>query len=159
MSGDCNIYGGFVVGNSPPSPSETVSWGNIKGDISNQKDLKIELDKKVENESGKKLSSNDFTDENKQKLDKLNTTVISTLSPTKWVNLKDDIYTQTVLLGGIKSEDSVIADIILDEDESISKEETDCWNKILKIEINNGSIKAYYQGIPPDILLNIKIKI
>ncbi len=69
MSGDCNTYGGFVAG-SGGGTTDTV-WGDITGNISNQKDLIRELEKKVNKEENEGLSSNDFTNKNKEKLDKV----------------------------------------------------------------------------------------
>lgn len=70
-------------------------WGNIEGDISKQEDLQFELQSirdsitnneyddteikealanKVDKEDGKQLSTNDFTDEYKQKIDSIGET-------------------------------------------------------------------------------------
>lgn len=153
MSGDCNIYGGFVSG-----PSK-ANWGDIQGEISSQEDLISELDKKVDKVEGKNLSSNDFTNEEQEKLSKLNTIFTFSLSPDKWEFFNENIYTQTVDFETIKSTDSVIANIALSEDENISQMELECWNKVTKIEINDGSITTYFKGKIPSISLNIKIKI
>ena len=153
MSGDCNIYGGFVSGSSK------TNWGDIQGEISSQEDLISELDKKVDKIEGKDLSSNDFTDEEQEKLRKLNTIFTFSLSPDKWEFFNENIYTQTIDFETVKSTDSVIANIVLSEDENISQMELECWNKVTKIEINDGSITTYFKGKIPSISLNIKIKI
>lgn len=153
MSGDCNIYGGFVSGSSK------TNWGDIQGEISSQEDLISELDKKVDKIEGKDLSSNDFTDKEQEKLRKLNTIFTFSLSPNKWEFFNENIYTQTVNFETVKSTDSVIANIVLSEDENISQMELECWNKVTKIEINDGSITTYFKGKIPSISLNIKIKI
>ena len=44
------------------------SWGNITGEIEKQEDLKVKLDSKVDKVDGKQLSTNDYTDEDKEKL-------------------------------------------------------------------------------------------
>ena len=67
MSGDCSIYGGFVVGTS------NVNWGDIQGEISNQSDLMSELDKKVDKIDGKGLSTNDYDNTAKEAVDSLGT--------------------------------------------------------------------------------------
>lgn len=157
MSGDCNIYGGFVAG-SGEGTSDAV-WGDITGNISNQKDLMAKLEKKVDKEENKGLSSNDFTNENKEKLDKLNTIFEFSLSPDSWELFNNDIYTQKVFLESIKSSDTVVADISLSSDMELATKEYECWSRITKIEINDGNIKPYYRGEIPDISLNIKIKI
>lgn len=48
-------------------------WGELKGNIEDQTDLKDALDAKVDTESGKGLSSNDYTTEEKNKLSSLPT--------------------------------------------------------------------------------------
>lgn len=153
MSGDCNIYGGFVSGSSK------TNWGDIQGEISSQEDLISALDKKVDKIEGKDLSSNDFTDEEQEKLSKLNNIFTFSLSPDKWDFFNENIYTQTIDFETVKSTDSVIANIALSEDENTSQMELECWNKVTKIEINDGSITTYFKGKIPSISLNIKIKI
>lgn len=153
MSGDCNIYGGFVSGSSK------ANWGDIQGEISSQEDLISELDKKVDKIEGKDLSSNDFTDEEQEKLRKLNTIFTFSLSPNKWEFFNENIHTQTIDFETVKSTDSVIANIVLSEDENTSQMELEYWNKVTKIEISDGSITTYFKGKIPSISLNIKIKI
>lgn len=158
MSGDLNIYGGFVVGSGGGSSSGTF-WGDIQGQVSNQSDLVSEFDKKVDKIEGKTLSSNDFTDKEQEKLSKLNTLFTFSLSPDRWELFNNDIYTQTVSFENIKSTDTVIADISFSDDAELATKEYECWSKITKIQINNGSIKTYYRGGPPTIVLKVKIKI
>ncbi len=110
MSGDCNIYGGFVSGSSK------ANWGDIQGEISSQEDLISALDKKVDKIEGKDLSSNDFTDEEQEKLNRLNTVFTFSLFPDKWEFFNENIYTQTIDFETVKSTDSVIANIVLSED-------------------------------------------
>ena len=153
MSGDCNIYGGFVSGSSK------ANWGDIQGEISSQEDLISALNKKVDKIEGKDLSSNDFTDEGQEQLRKLNTIFTFSLSPDKWEFFNENIYTQTVNFETVKSTDSVIANIVLSEDENTSQMELEYWNKVTKIEISDGSITTYFKGKIPSISLNIKIKI
>lgn len=153
MSGDCNIYSGFVSGSSK------ANWGDIQGEISSQEDLISALDKKVDKIEGKDLSSNDFTDEEQEKLRKLNTIFTFSLYPNKWEFFNENIYTQTIDFETVKSTDSVIANIVLSEDENTSQMELEYWNKVTKIEINDGSITTYFKGKIPSISLNIKIKI
>ena len=49
----------------------TVPWGGISGTLSNQTDLQSELDLKVDKVSGKGLSTNDYTDDEKTKLSEI----------------------------------------------------------------------------------------
>ena len=159
MSGDCNIYGGFVVGSGNDGSSSEMFWGNIKGQISNQSDLVLELDKKVDKYDDKVLSSNDFTDEEQAKLNRLNTIFTFSLSPDNWELFNENIYYQTTILETVKSTDSVVADIILSSDTELSEQELECWSKIIKITINDGSITTYLKGEITSISLNIKIEI
>ena len=159
MSGDCNIYGGFVVGSENDGSSSEMFWGNIKGQISNQSDLVLELDKKVDKYDDKVLSSNDFTDEEQAKLNRLNTIFTFSLSPDNWELFNENIYYQTTILETVKSTDSVVADIILSSDTELSEQELECWSKIIKITINDGSITTCLKGEIPSISLNIKIEI
>ncbi len=157
MSGDCNIYGGFVAG-SGGGTSDAV-WGDITGNISNQKDLMRELEKKVDKEENKGLSSNDFTNKNKEKLDKLNTIFEFSLSPDSWELFNDNIYTQIAYLEAIRANDTAIAEMSFSEDEILCQKELEYWSNIFKIEIFDGYIKTYLIEKIPDISLNIRIKI
>ena len=159
MSGDCNIYGGFVVGSGGGSSSSETFWGNIKGEISNQSDLIVQLDNKIDKDDDKVLSSNDFTDEEQAKLSRLNTIFTFSLFPDKWELFNENIYYQTTILETIKSTDSVVADIVLSSDTELSEQEIELWSKVIKITINDGSVTTYFKGEIPNISLNIKIKI
>lgn len=140
-------------------PIVTQNTGESTDKVMSQVAVTNELDGKVDKIKGKGLSTNDFTTEAQEKLNKLNTFFKFSLSPDRWELFNNDIYTQTVSFESIKSTDSVIADISLSDDEQISKKEHECWDKITKIEINDGNIKTYYRGEIPDISLNVKIKI
>lgn len=158
MSGDCNIYGGFAASSGGGSSSETF-WGDIKGQVSNQSDLISEFNKKVDKIEGKGLSSNDFTDKEQTKLNRLNTAFTFSLSPDKWEFFNERVYSQTVILKTIKSTDSVVADIVLSPDVDLSEQELEWWSKVMKITVNDGSVTTYFKGEIPDTQLNIKIKI
>lgn len=157
MSGDCNIYGGFVAG-SGGGTSDAV-WGDITGNISNQKDLMREFEKKVDKEENKGLSSNDFTDKDQEKLNKLNTIFTFSLSPDRWELFNDNIYTQIAYLEAIKTNDTAVAEICLSKDGVLSQKELEYWSNIFKIELCDGYIKTYLKGEIPDISLQIRIKI
>ena len=45
---------------------ENTNWGEIKGDITNQLDLNAELNKKVDKIENKQLSTNDYSDDDKE---------------------------------------------------------------------------------------------
>ena len=55
----------------PTNTGSTSRWGNIEGDIEDQEDLQEALDIKVDKEVGKGLSTNDFTNDDKDKLNSL----------------------------------------------------------------------------------------
>ena len=55
----CNIYGGFTI---------YAKWGEIQGDLLNQTDLRDALNSKVDKIEGKSLSTNDYTNEDKNKV-------------------------------------------------------------------------------------------
>lgn len=157
MSGDCNIYGGFVAG-SGGGTTDAV-WGDITGNISNQKDLMAKLEKKVDKEENKGLSSNDFTNKNKEKLDKLNTIFEFSLSPDRWELFNDNIYTQIAYLEAIRANDTAVAEMSFSEDEILCQKELEYWSSIFKIELCDCYIKTYVTEKIPDISLNIRIKI
>ena len=156
MPGDCNIYGGFQT---EKASENSTYWGDIKGDISYQTDLKNILDSKVDKESGKSLTSNDFTDVLKQKLERIKTIYEITFLPKNWETLENNIYTQTVAIQGIKETDAAIADLIVSDDLATRTLELEVWSNIIKIEINKGNIKAFLQGEIPEIALNARILI
>ena len=127
--------------------------------IMSQKEVTEHLQTKMDKESGKVLSSNDFTDEDKEKLNKLNHIFEISLSPDRWGLLDGDIYMQKVSVQSIKSTDTAVAEISLSNDNTLSQKEQEYWSNITKIELCDGFIKAYLQGTIPDITLNIRIKI
>ena len=157
MSGDCNIYGGFQSEKS--SEISNIYWGDIKGDILYQADLKNILDEKVDKETGKILTSNDFSDSLKEKLERLNHVYEVILLPENWELENNNIYFQTLQISEIKSTDTAIADLALSDDLATRILELEMWSNIIKIEINDGNITAYFQGEIPTIALNIRILI
>jgi len=156
MSGDCNIYGGFIVSSS--STSTNASWGDIKGNILNQSDLIIELDKKVDKVEGKSLSSNDFTDELKEKLNNINKVYLISIEKS-WNKISDDVYTQSIPVNGIKKDEIAIVNVELSDDPILADKELEAWNKISRIVINDGSIVIYCFNGTPSVEIKIKIKI
>lgn len=156
MAVDCNIYGGFVSGGS----STEAVWGDIKGTIENQTDLIEKLNAKMDKQEDKGLSTNDFTDEAKDKLDKLNNTFIFSLLPNQWESTgQDDTYVQRGDFDFIDATDNVTAYILLSDDTELANKESLYWEKLEKIVTNDGYLSAYINGEIPDITLNIKIKI
>ena len=157
MSGGCNIYGGFVVGSSSEPSTNSTSWGNITGNILNQKDLNEKLDSKIDKIDGKGLSSNDFTDELREKLLNVNKTYLISIEKI-WNKISDNTYTQIIPVTGIKEKDVAIVNVELSDDLNIADLELKAWSKISSISINNGSITVYCKNGTPDIDLKIKIK-
>ncbi len=151
MSGDCNIYGGFVSGSS------RTNWGDIQGKISSQKDLISELDKKADKVEGKDLSSNDFTDELREKLINVNKTYLIRIEKI-WNKISDNTYTQIIPVTGIKEKDVAIVNVELSDDLNLADAELKAWSKISSISINNGNITVYCKNGIPDTDLKIRIK-
>ena len=153
--GDCNIYGGFASG-----VQTEAKWGSITGDISEQTDLSNELDKKIEREEGKTLSTNDFTDSDKEKLDKLNNIYIFPLSSDNWEYLElEEVYKQRIEFENIKETDTVIADIELSKNEETAEKEKAIWNRVESVIISDGYMTIYIKDNAPDITINLKVKI
>ena len=151
MSGDCNIYGGFVSGSS------RANWGDIRGEISSQKDLMSELNTKIDKVEGKDLSSNDFTDELREKLINVNKTYLIRIEKI-WNKISYNTYTQIIPVTGIKEKDVAIVNVELSDDLNLADLELKAWSKISSISINNGSITVYCKNGIPDTDLKIRIK-
>ena len=115
MSGRCNIYGGFVVGSSSDSSTTSTSWGNITGNILDQKDLTEKLDSKIDKIDGKGLSSNDFTNEMQDKLINVNKSYLISVDKV-WSNFSENIYMQVIPVNGIKEKDIAMVCIELSDD-------------------------------------------
>lgn len=152
MSGGCNIYGGFVVGGSSGSSTTSASWGNITGNISNQKDLAEKLDSKID-----KTEVKDFINEIQDNLVGLNKIYLITIDKV-WSNFSENTYMQVIPVNGIKEKDIAMVCIELSDDETLADKELQVWNRITKIVINNGSITAYIKGKVPDVSIKIRIK-
>lgn len=157
MSGGCNIYGGFVVGSSSGSSATSASWGNITGNISNQKDLTEKLDSKIDKIEGKGLSSNDFTNEMQDKLVSVNKSYLISIDKV-WSNFSENTYMQVIPVNGIKEKDIAMVCIELSNDETLADKELEVWNRVTRIVINNGSITIYIKGKVPDVSIKIRIK-
>ncbi len=154
MSGDCNVYGGFVVGQS----SSGAKWGEIKGTISSQLDLLSALNDKVDKVKNKGLSSNDYTDSDKDKLSRVNA-VYSVLVGTNWNEFVDGVYVQNIDINGIRATDSVVADIVLDTDPLVAEAEMEAWNCVSRIIINDGSVTIHCYNSTPKIKFTMRLKI
>ena len=59
----------LIVEKSISNLNSSGSWGSISGNIDSQLDLKAQLESKVDKEDGKTLSSNDYSNEDKEKLE------------------------------------------------------------------------------------------
>lgn len=153
MAGDCNMYGGFVVSQS----SSGARWGEIQGTLSNQSDLLSALNNKVDKVSNKDLSSNDYTDLDKEKLSRLNT-IKSVLVGTNWNTIDDGVYTQDLEVDDIRATDSVVAGIILNTDPLKAKLEIEAWSYVSRIVINDGSITIYCYKSMPKTEFTIQLK-
>ena len=76
----CNIYGGFTIyakwgeiqgdllDQTDLAEALKVNWGEISGNIADQTDLNNILNSKMDKIEGKSLSTNDYTNEDKNKV-------------------------------------------------------------------------------------------
>ena len=110
-----------------------------------QKAITQELEKKIDKIEGKDLSSNDFTDELREKLINVNKTYLIRIEKI-WNKISDNTYTQIIPVTGIKEKDVAIVNVELSDDLNLAD------------AINNGNITVYCKNEIPDTDLKIKIK-
>ena len=122
-----------------------------------QKAITQELEKKTDKIEGKDLSSNDFTDELREKLINVNKTYLIRIEKI-WNKISDNTYTQIIPVTGIKEKDVAIVNVELSDDLNLADAELKAWSKISSISINNGNITVYCKNEIPDIDLKIRIK-
>ena len=79
------------------------SWGNITGEIEKQEDLKVKLDSKVDKVDGKQLSTNDYTDEDKNLVKTINSKV-EKVEPGKNIIVSRDGSTVTISASDVYGE-------------------------------------------------------
>lgn len=123
------------------------------------------LDNKVDKETGKGLSTEDYTSEEKTKLSNIeeeaNKTDVeiysSTLTSSGWSSSAP--YTQTVNISGILATDTPIADVVLDVVTSTAMTQISAWMCVSKIETANGSITATCLEEKPTINIPIQLKV
>ena len=122
-----------------------------------QKAVTEKLDSKVDKIEGKGLSTNDFTDEMKNKLNGSNKSYLITIDKV-WSAYSEDTYMQIVPVNGIKETDIAAVCIETSKDEFLADKELEIWNRITRIVINSGSITVYIKEKMPDISIKIIIK-
>ena len=122
-----------------------------------QKAVTEKLDSKVDKIEGKGLSTNDFTDEMKNKLTGSNKSYLITIDKV-WSAYSEDTYMQIVPVNGIKETDIAAVCIETSKDEFLADKELEIWNRITRIVINSGSITVYIKEKMPDISIKIIIK-
>ncbi len=157
----------YTVRNEPQFVDETIdkvqkleqTAGQSSDKIMSQKAVTEQLDEKVEKIDGMGLSANNFTNAEKEKLERLNQAFEILLTADGWQNVGEKSYTQTVAVEKLKSTDTVIADVSLSSDEVVAAKELQIWENVTRIEIFNGSAKVHYHGEIPDITLKLKLKI
>ena len=147
--------------------------------------LSATIDTKVAKVDGKDLSTNDYTDADKAKLDGIaesataNTvlTMTGTISKSDWdwENLSEysaktrtstelySYYTKTVSVTGILATDTPIIDLVVtiptrDNTTEVFDEEQESWGKIIKAECYDGGI-TFYASERPSINLNFQVKV
>lgn len=157
MGGDVSVFGGFVS-STGGSQTETY-WGDIQGNIDSQTDLSNRLDNKMDKQEDKGLSTNDYTNEDKEKLEKINTVLLVALIPNQWeYSSESNMYYQDTIVENIYSTDTVEVYISFNSNEEIAAKEDFYWNNITRIITNDGFIRTYINGDIPDVTLNIKVK-
>lgn len=122
-----------------------------------QKAVTEKLESKVDKVEGKGLSTNDFTDEMKNKLNGSNKSYLITIDKV-WSAHDDSTYMQIVPVNGIKETDIAVVCIETSKDEFLADKELEIWNRITRIVVNSGSITVYIKGKMPDISIKIRIK-
>lgn len=135
----------------------TESLGLSSDKIMSQKAITQRLEEKIDKTEGKSLSSNDFTDELKEKLININKTYLISIDKV-WNRIFDNTYTQIIPVNGIKEKDIAIVNVELSDDPNLADSELKAWYKISNIFINDGSITIYCKNGIPDIDLKIRIK-
>ena len=134
------------------------SLGLNSDKIMSQKSITSFLENKVDKIEGKSLSSNDFTDELKEKLVSLGKTYLISIEKT-WNKFSDNTYTQIIPVNGIKEKDIAVVNIELSNDKNLAEKELESWDKISKIIINDGNLTVYCKNGIPEVSINIRIKI
>ena len=97
-----------------------------------QKAITQELEKKIDKIEGKDLSSNDFTDELREKLINVNKTYLIRIEKI-WNKISDNTYTQIIPVTGIKEKDVAIVNVELSDDLNLADAELKDWRKISSI--------------------------
>lgn len=98
-----------ILGSGDITITGTSVWGNITGDISSQTDLQTALNGKVNTETGKGLSTNDYTDSDKSIVDGVTTALANKVDKETGKGLSTNDYTtaEKTKLAGIESEAEV----------------------------------------------------
>lgn len=140
-------------------PKVVQETGESTNKVMSQKSVTDKLESKVDKIEGKGLSSNDFTDELKNKLISSSSGKSYLISIDKvWSAFSDGTYMQIVPVNGIKETDAAVVCIETSKDELLADKELEIWNRITSITVNNGSITVYITGRMPDISIKIRIK-
>ena len=144
--------------------------------------LSATIDTKVAKVEGKDLSTNDYTDDDKAKLDGIaesataNTvfTRTGTISKDSWMEMKYQTYMpsttgtlyycQNVSVTGILASDTPIVDLVAtapsidDKESKTCAAEQEAWGKIFKAECSAGKINFCSTELPT-INLNFQVKV
>ena len=134
---------------------KTAGLGTDK--IMSQKAVTEELNNKVDKLEGKGLSSNDFTDEMRDKLTGLNKNYLINIEKS-WSISSENTYMQTIPVNGVNETDTAVISLEISADEDLADKEFQVFNRIRNIKINNGSITVYIKGNIPDVPIKIRIR-
>lgn len=151
------------LSDKPSTPNVVQTTGSSTTDVMSQKATTDALDLKVDKVQGKALSTNDFTNAYKTKLDGIangatkNTVNLynATILASSWSNSAP--YTSTWSAQGFLSDDTVIFDVVLSSSSSTAISELESWSYISKFEISTDSITATCLESKPtvDLALNM----
>lgn len=151
------------LSDKPSAPNVVQTTGSSTTDVMSQKATTDALDLKVDKVQGKALSTNDFTNADRTKLDGIangatkNTINLynATILASSWSSSAP--YTYTLSAQGFLSDDTVIFDVVLSSSSSTAISELESWSYISKFEISTDSITATCLESKPtvDLALNM----
>lgn len=147
------------LSNKPSIPSVVQVTGTSTSDVMSQDAVTTQLSTKVSQVSGKGLSTNDFTNGYKDKLDGLRKVSVNSysmiLSAASWSSTAP--YTYTINSESTTSSDEPIFDIELSSNTSTAISELESWAYVSKADTSNGQITFTCLETKPTVDLPVKM--
>ena len=147
------------LSNKPSIPSVVQVTGTSTSDVMSQDAVTTQLGTKVDQVSGKGLSTNDFTNGYKDKLDGLSKVSVNSysmiLSAASWSSTAP--YTYTITSSSTTSSDEPIFDIELSSNTSTAISELESWGYVSKADTSNGQITFTCLETKPTVDLPVKM--